>query len=603
MQSIFRPLHCSLRVYGVCGILALSLFGIRGALASQPAGGFWEATSSATAQPPLTASQIAQFMPSTRSSFTFPAPYNTIGVRVTLPSDCGGTNCVQYISYSYWANMNNSAGSNTMYIMVGLRKSQGGSGPTLYQLNKTTDQVTKVGPIFTDSHVNDSGDGMYFSHTMPYALYYISNNDTTFNYVNVLTHQETQVFDVKNYNANDHIFQCGTSFDDQVTACSLENSSWTVTGCIVYNGKGNKGFQFYSSPYGMNECQPGADGKYIMFVEENARPGQDYGSTVIINAQTGAQTVVLHSIGGAGHYALGYGYYLQHNNNDPTYDSMKLWDVNNLTSGSDVWDQPYAKQCNYNPTVCAQTPSHPSWLNAVPASVQPIAHQYVCDSTANAIVKPFSNQVFCYNIDSSVAPADQRTLIVAPTMSNSTASGGCADGNGAYGNEPKGNIDPTGHYFIWSSNLDSTDNCQIFIVKIPTSQFPYPPPIVTPPRVNITNPANASTVFGTVAAKANVSADVQIANVTWKIDGQQVDSTNTVPYTYNLNTDNYAMGTHALTAVATDIAGNTGTATNDFVIAQAPAATGKGSGGGSLALLSLAALGLLAVLGLVRKRG
>ena len=602
MPSIFRLLRRSFRVSGVCGILALSLLGIGSAQASQSVAGFWQAQSSATAQPPLTASQIAQFLPATRGPFTFPAPYNTTGIRVTLPSDCGGANCVHYMGYSYWAAMSNSAGSNTMYILVGLGTAHGGAN--LYELNKTTDAVTKIGPIFTDANVNLPGEQMYFSHTQPDRLYYMKEGRQELDYINVVTHVETTVFNVNNYHSGDFINQCGTSFNDQVSACTLEDSSYNVLGCIVYNGHGSGGFQVYTSTYGMNECQPGADGKYIMFIEENARPGQTYGSTVIINAQTGVKTVVLNSIGGAGHYALGYGYYVQTDNTDPTYASEKLWNVSDLTAGiGNVWAQPYADACNYNPTVCAEVPSHPSWLNAVPASVQPIAHQYVCDSTANTIVKPFANQVFCYTLDTSIPAAQKKALVVAPTMTNATASGGCADGNGAYGNEPKGNIDPTGHYFIWSANLDSTDNCQIFIVKIPTSQFPYPPPIVTPPRVNITNPANAATVFGTIAAKANVSADIQIANVTWKIDGQLVDSTDTSPYTYNLNTDNYAMGSHTLTAVATDIAGNSGTATNDFVVAQAPSVTGKGSGGGSLALVSLAALGLLAVLGLVRKRG
>ena len=36
-----------------------------------------------------TASQIQSFVPPTRGAFTFPAPYNTRGIRITDASDCG----------------------------------------------------------------------------------------------------------------------------------------------------------------------------------------------------------------------------------------------------------------------------------------------------------------------------------------------------------------------------------------------------------------------------------------------------------------------------------------------------------------------------------
>ncbi len=605
MQSIFRPMRWSFRVSGMCGILFLSLLGIRCAYASQPAAGFWQANSSTTALPPLTASQIAQFLPLTRSKFTFPAPYNTTGIRVTLPSDCpNSSNCIMYVGYSYWAAMSNSAGLPSMWILATPLKSKGGAGPTLYKLDKNTDTVTKVGPIFTDANTAQTGETMYFSHSMPNALYYVGDALKTLNRIDVVTHQETQIFKIDSYGSGHHIVQCSTDNADVVSACSLETSSYAATGCIVYNSNTSK-FQYFAAQVsgGFDECHVAPDGKYVLIDEKTPSTcTQCDEDTVIANLATGTQTVIDNKIGGGGHYAMGYGYYTQNMNWNLNYDAVKLWNTADLAAGgNDIWDQPFRAQCVNGQ--CASTPNHPSWLNAVPASVQPIARQYICDSTANTENVPFANQVFCYYLDSSVAPADQKSLVLAPTMIDPTKTG-CP--GGAYGQNPKGNIDPTGHYFIWSANLGSNNNCQVFIVKIPTSQLPYPPPVVTPPKVNITNPANAATVFGTVAAKANVSADIKIASVTWKIDGQQVASTNAAPYTYDLNTDNFSMGSHTLTAVATDIAGNIGTATNDIVVAaapQAPPVSGKGSGGGSLSLLPLAALGLLAVVGLVRKRG
>ena len=83
-----------------------------------------------------------------RGPFTFPAPYNTIGVRLTNAGDCGGADCVNYVGYSYWRNTNNHVGSDTMLIFLTLDRARGGGGPTLFSYDKTTDQVTVVGPLF-----------------------------------------------------------------------------------------------------------------------------------------------------------------------------------------------------------------------------------------------------------------------------------------------------------------------------------------------------------------------------------------------------------------------------------------------------------------------
>ena len=500
--------------------------------------------------------------------------------------------------------MSNSTGLNTMWIMVGLK---GNGGPTLYKLDKTTDTVTKIGPIFTDSNASQTGETMYFSHTMPNALYYVNSSLNSLNYIDVVTHVEKQVFNVNDYHSGDHIFQCSTSFNDQVSACTLEDSSYNVQGCIVYSqSKGFKEIPLTS----LNECNVGAAGAFVLIDDNNSvcAPECD-NDTIIVDLSNMNQTRISNKLGGGGHYAMGYGYYTQNMNWDSTYNSVKLWNYKTVpTPVGDVWDQPWSTACNYNPTVCGGGPSHPSWLNAVPASVTPIAQQYVCDSTLRTVAKPFSDKVFCYTLDAATPAAQKKALVVAPIMSGS-GNTGC--GSTAYDNSPKGNIDPTGHYFIWSANLDSNTNCQVFIVKIPASQFPYSTSTVNPPQVSITNPPNAATVFGTIAAKASVSSVDAISNVTWAVDGQTVDSASTAPYTYDLNTSTLSMGSHTLTAVATDVAGYTGTATNDIVVEQAPSSSpspspspvsGGRSGGGSLSLFPLVALWLLAALGLMRKR-
>ncbi|MFI4968310.1 MAG: hypothetical protein ACHQAU_06230, partial [Gammaproteobacteria bacterium] len=137
------------RLLAACALaLATSLFSLHAAAAAFP-GGFVESDTLTVARTTLNATQVGGFLPQ-RGLFTFPAPYNTQGLRITNSSDCGGQDCVDMI-YSYWRNMSNSAGSNIMYIFIGLDRNRGGQGPTLFSYDKTTDALTEMGPLFPTS--------------------------------------------------------------------------------------------------------------------------------------------------------------------------------------------------------------------------------------------------------------------------------------------------------------------------------------------------------------------------------------------------------------------------------------------------------------------
>ena len=81
------------------GILAVALVSLlAGAIAAQsPAtGGFVEPATSTSVRAPMTASQIQSLLPA-RGAFVFPAPYLTQAVRLTNATDCGGSDCVNYV--------------------------------------------------------------------------------------------------------------------------------------------------------------------------------------------------------------------------------------------------------------------------------------------------------------------------------------------------------------------------------------------------------------------------------------------------------------------------------------------------------------------------
>ena len=103
---------------------------------------------------------------------------------------------------------------------------------------------------------------------------------------------------------------------------------------------------------------------------------------------------------------------------------------------------------------------------------------------------------------------------------------------------------------------------------------PPPPPDTTPPSVSITAPANGATVSATITVSANASDNVGVAGVQFYVDGATLGAEDTAgPYSVSWDTTSVANGSHALTAIARDAAGNrtTSAAVNVTVSNAAPA--------------------------------
>ena len=85
-------------------------------------------------------------------------------------------------------------------------------------------------------------------------------------------------------------------------------------------------------------------------------------------------------------------------------------------------------------------------------------------------------------------------------------------------------------------------------------------PDTTNPTVVVTAPRDGDQVSATVTVTANASDNVGVAGVQFRLDGVALGPEDTVaPYSYAWNTSTVANGTHVLTAVARDAAGNTST--------------------------------------------
>lgn len=561
------------RLLAACALaLAASLSSPHAAAAAFP-GGFMESDTVSVARPMLSSTQISDFLPQ-RGLFTFPAPYNTQGLRITNSSDCGGQDCVDMI-YNYWRNMSNSAGSNTLYIFIGLDRSRGGQGPTLFSYDKTTDALSEVGPLFASSspYSWDSAEGWYFSYGMPTKIY-LQSGSQLLRYDVVAKTMET-VFDSTTAYPNTVIHQTNSSNDDDVHSATLENAStYAPLGCMAYKVS-TKQFYFYPSTGNFDECQIDKSGRYLVIKEK--LPQDSCAScdedNLIVDLQTGAQTALLDRAGAGGHSDLGYGTQVAADNWNNYANAWRLWDLSaamptaqgqsgptNLLNGLSQGGLVYHDN-DWN----AFAPSHVSWENA--SNTVPVAQQYACGGSANTTGTAYGNEVVCFMLN-PVAVASQQRLVVAPVMTDLSATGG----NDAYGKDPKGNIDPTGQYFFWVSNMGGS-RMDAFMVKIPSQVLTGTASSgsgttgtatggdTMPPTVSLTAPLVGSTLSGTVTVSANASDNVGVASVQFLLDGGNLGSEVTsAPYSVNWDTSTVAAGTHTLSAIAKDAAGNSSAA-------------------------------------------
>src|SRR6185295_14903534 len=85
-----------------------------------------------------------------------------------------------------------------------------------------------------------------------------------------------------------------------------------------------------------------------------------------------------------------------------------------------------------------------------------------------------------------------------------------------------------------------------------------PPPDTAPPTVSITAPASGATVSGSaVPVPATAADNVGVAGVQFALDGSNLGGEDTAaPYSLSWNTTTASNGSHTLTAVARDAAGN-----------------------------------------------
>ena len=438
-----------------------------------PGGGFTEKAGSPALRARFTSSQIQAFLPANgaKGKFSFPAPYNTEAVRLTNTDDCaGGADCLWYVGYSYWRNINNHVGSTDMYIFIGTDTNRGGAGPTLLRYDKNTDAVQNLGPLFDESSPYhwSTGEGWYFSGTQPTKLYTFLVGGTQLRRYDILARQfdPMPAIDLNACrrpsicpaNAK-YLTQPHSSDDDLVHSASVQTSDWQRIGCVV---KRPSGFLYYRTPNGFtfDECHIDKSGRWLILLQARVNGGR---VNRIVDTQTGQTTLIEATEGALGHLDMGDGYAVGADTYNPLPNATIL-----LKFPVASTKRPIGPVVHYNKRWDIAAANHIAHGNAV-AGLPPES-QYACGSNASS-TPDMADEIVCFPLDANRnTDGSLDILVVGQVMTDLSGPGGGADD---YSKRPKGNLDVTGRYFIWTTNLGG-NRLDAFIVKIPAERLTPP---------------------------------------------------------------------------------------------------------------------------------
>ncbi len=398
-------------------------------------------------------------VPGARGRFTFPAPYNTQAVRLTTAADCGGGDCVNPVGYSYWSNINNHVGSDTMLIFLGLK----GQGATLFSYNKNTGETSNRGALFAGDNTFgwaplSTGEGWYFSATRPHALYVNEPTGSRLFRYDVMAHSWETVFDMSSRFPNKYLWQVHSSNDDRVHSFTVrDKGSYAMEGCAVYR-EDRQAFTYYPRKGNdFDECQIDKSGRWLVIKEQ--LDGQNGEDNRVIDVDNNTERVLNDPDGAAGHSDIGYGYMVAEDNFNSQPGAVRVWDFNKELRGGQP-SSPIHGQGTlvYQLTSWNSGLGHVAHGNSKPGI--PLDQQMACASNANRENLPRVNEIVCFRLNDSL-----NALVVAPNLTDLNASGG-----DNYWKLPKGNLDVTGEYFIWTSNA-GTGRTDAFMVKIPLDRL------------------------------------------------------------------------------------------------------------------------------------
>jgi len=481
-----------------------------------PGGGFTEKAGSPVLRARFTPSQIQSFLPGggATGKFTFPAPYNSEAVRLTNATTCAnGSDCLWYVGYSYWHNINFHVGSSDMYIFLGTDTNRGGVGPILLRYDKNADTVQNLGPLFDQNspYHFQTGEAWYFSGSQPGKLYAFLVGGTQLRRFDIFTRQFDPVpaIDLDSCPRSvcsahgRYITQPHSSDDDSVHSATVQDRDFQRIGCVVSKPSGFLYYDTASSDMVFDECHIDKSGRWLMLLM-NRTDGMRINR--IVDTQTGQQTTIDNVNGALGHLDMGYGYAVGADNFNPLPNATIL-----LKFPVQSTSRPIGPVVHYNKRWDIAAANHIAHGNAVNA---PPESQYACGSNAST-TPDMADEIVCFSLDANRnTDGSLDVLVVGQVMTDLYASGGGSDD---YAKRPKGNLDVTGRYFIWTTNLGG-NRLDAFLVKIPAGRGSLDGTTVPPASQIVDNEGAVWTIgAGQVILRNGVQAGGwQGSQILWK---------------------------------------------------------------------------------------
>ncbi len=110
------------------------------------------------------------------------------------------------------------------------------------------------------------------------------------------------------------------------------------------------------------------------------------------------------------------------------------------------------------------------------------------------------------------------------------------------------------HYLVESNLSNNLTDTKLTISGNTVTVISQTNPDSTPPSITVTNPASGSTVSGTVVLQSAVGGPAPVVSVQYILDGSPIGSpvTSAPSYFFNWNTAGVSLGSHLLSAQATD---------------------------------------------------
>jgi hypothetical protein len=235
----------------------------------------------------------------------------------------------------------------------------------------------------------------------------------------------------------------------------VQNTAFERLGCVVYRTGGKFSFYKTRSGWALDECNLDKSGRWLILLE-STRSGSLNNRVVDLN--TNKITTIQDVEGALGHLDMGYGYAVGADNWNQFPNATIL-----LKFPVASTQRPIGPVVHYNKRWDIVAANHIAHGNA---AAGPSQEQYACGSNASRVVD-MADEIVCFPLDPNRnADGSLDVLVVGQVMTNLDAQGGRdADGDD-YEQTPKGNLDVTGRYFIWTTNVGG-DRLDAFIVKVP----------------------------------------------------------------------------------------------------------------------------------------